>query len=112
MTAARLRSRARKHYNMRSVLRGIFWITHNVLCMGGAAGDSRTGRTIQFAHTCTVYVGLAQARPKYIASFLIWRFSSIQYYSLLPRPSQTFYTHTQYKKKKTMFYWEGLSDVI
>ena len=35
--AARLRSRARKHYNMRSVLRRIFWNAHNVLCMGGAA---------------------------------------------------------------------------
>ena len=40
--AACLHNRARKHYNMRSVLRGIFWNAHNVLCMGGAAGDGRT----------------------------------------------------------------------
>ena len=27
----------RKHYNMRSILRGVFWNAHNVLCMSGAA---------------------------------------------------------------------------
>ena len=42
MYVARLRSGGRKHYNMRSVLRGIFWNVHSVLCMRGAAGDGRT----------------------------------------------------------------------
>ena len=42
MYVARLRSGGRKHYNMRSVLRGIFWNAHSVLCMSGAAGDGRT----------------------------------------------------------------------
>ena len=69
MYVARLRSGGRKHYNMRSVLRGIFWNGHSVLCMSGAAGDGCTIHTYiyniykQFAHECLVYVGLAQARP-------------------------------------------------
>ena len=42
MYVARLRSGGRKHYNVRSVLRGIFWNAHSVLCMSGAAGDGRT----------------------------------------------------------------------
>ena len=42
MYVARLRSGEHKHYNMRSVLRGIFWNAHSVLCMSGAAGESRT----------------------------------------------------------------------
>ena len=66
MYVARLRSGGRKHYNMRSVLRGIFWNGHSVLCMSGAAGDGRTIHIYiykQFAHECLVYVGLAQARP-------------------------------------------------
>ena len=67
MYVARLRSGGRKHYNMRSVLGGIFWNGHSVLCMSGAAGDGRTIHTCiyiykQFAHECLVYVGLAQAR--------------------------------------------------
>ena len=63
---ARLRCGARKHYVVRSVLRRIFWIAHNVLCMSGAAGDGRTIHTyIHFAHDIPVYVGLAQARPNY-----------------------------------------------
>ena len=79
MYVARLRSGGRKHYNMRSVLRGIFWNAHSVLCMSGAAGD---GRTIpypyiyiykQFAHECLVYVGLAQARPNHILRALLYR---------------------------------------
>ena len=41
MYVARLRSGERKHYNMRSVLHGIFWNGHSVLCMSGAAGDGR-----------------------------------------------------------------------
>ena len=45
MYVARLRSGGRKHYNMRSVLRGIFWNAHSVLCMSGAAGDGRTIHT-------------------------------------------------------------------
>ena len=47
MYAACLRSGGRKHYNMRSVLRGIFWNAHSVLvlCMSGAAGDDRTIHT-------------------------------------------------------------------
>ena len=64
---ARLRSGGCKHYNMQSVLRGIFWNAHSVLCMSGAAGDGRTIHTYilykQFAHDCPVYVGFAQARP-------------------------------------------------
>ena len=70
MYVARLHSGGRKHYNMQSVLRGIFWNAHSasVLCMSGAAGDGRTIHTHiyiykQFAHECLVYVGLAQARP-------------------------------------------------
>ena len=67
MYVARLRSGGRKHYNMRSVLRGIFWNVHSVSCMSGAAGDGRVHTYIyiykQFAHECLVYVGLAQARP-------------------------------------------------
>ena len=42
MYVACLRSGGRKHYNMRSVLRRIFWNAHSVLCMSGAAGDGRT----------------------------------------------------------------------
>ena len=42
MYVARLRSGGRKRYNVRSVLRGIFWNAHSVLCMSGAAGDGRT----------------------------------------------------------------------
>ena len=65
----RLLSRVRKHYNMRSYCAEYFGMRMHVLCMSGAAGDGRTyrsGRTIyEFAHTCTVYVGLAQARPNY-----------------------------------------------
>ena len=66
MYVARLRSGGRKHYNMRSVLRGIFWIAHSVLCMSDAVGGGRTIHIIykQFAHDFPVYVGLAQARPK------------------------------------------------
>ena len=45
MYVARLRSGGRKHYNMRSVLRGIFWNAHSVFCMSGAAGDGRTIHT-------------------------------------------------------------------
>ena len=45
MYVARLRSGGRKHYNMRSVLRGIFWNVHSVSCMSGAAGDGRTIHT-------------------------------------------------------------------
>ena len=45
MYVARLRSGGRKHYNMRSVLHGIFWNAHSVLCMSGAAGDGRTIHT-------------------------------------------------------------------
>ena len=45
MYVARLRSGGRKHYNVRSVLRGIFWNAHSVLCMSGAAGDGRTIHT-------------------------------------------------------------------
>ena len=45
MYVARLRSGGRKHYNIRSVLRGIFWNAHSVLCMSGAAGDGRTIHT-------------------------------------------------------------------
>ena len=41
MYVARLRSGGRKHYNMRSILRGIFWNGHSVLRMSGAAGDGR-----------------------------------------------------------------------
>ena len=74
MYVARLRSGGRKHYNMRSVLRGIFWNAHRVLCMSGAAGDGCTIHIYiyiytyiyiykQFAHVFLVYVGLAQARP-------------------------------------------------
>ena len=51
MATTRLRSRAHKFYNMRSILRGIFWNAHNVLYMGGAADDGRTIQTNkQFAH--------------------------------------------------------------
>ena len=69
MYVARLRSGGCKHYNMRSVLRGIFWNAHSVLCMSGAAGDGRTIHIYkhniykQFAHDYPVYVVLAQARP-------------------------------------------------
>ena len=68
MYVARLRSGGRKHYNMRSVLRGMFWNGHSVLCMSGAAGDGRIAYIHiykQFAHVFLVYVGLAQARPNY-----------------------------------------------
>ena len=50
MYVARLRSGGRKHYNMRSVLRGIFWNAHSVLCMSGAAGDGRTNIHILGVH--------------------------------------------------------------
>ena len=66
MYVAHLRSGGRKHYNMRSVLRGIFWNSHSVMCMSGAVGDGRTIHTYiykQFAHDYLIYVGLAQARP-------------------------------------------------
>ena len=63
--AARLRSRARKHYNMRSVLRGIFGM-RTMYCVWAAPWVTVVPYK-QFAHTCTVYVGLAQARPNYVA---------------------------------------------
>ena len=67
MYVARLRSGGRKHYNMRSVLRGIFWNAHSVLCMSGAAGDGRTIyiNNSRMCYPSMVYVGLAQARPNY-----------------------------------------------
>ena len=74
MYVARLRSGGRKHYNMLSVLRGIFWNAYSVLCMSGAAGDGRTIHIYkQFAHECLVYVGLAQARPRIILRALLYR---------------------------------------
>ena len=67
MYVARLRSGGRKHYNMRSVLRGIFWNAHGVLCMSGAAGD---GRTTQLAlyHTyihIIIYIYINNSRMSY-----------------------------------------------
>ena len=53
MYVARLRSGGRKHYNMRSVLRGIFWNVHSVLCMSGAAGDGRTIHTYIYIYIYT-----------------------------------------------------------
>ena len=74
MYVARLRNGGRKHYNMRSVLRGIFWNAHSVLCMSGAAGDGRTihinNSRMTFLVYVTSYVGLAQARPNKHISFV------------------------------------------
>ena len=60
--AARLHSGACKHYNVRSVLHGIFWYTHSASCMNGAAwyerccvGDSRTTYHINRSRTRVPY---------------------------------------------------------
>ena len=62
MYVSRLRSGGRKHYNRRSVLRGIFWNAHGVLvlCMSGAAGDGRTIHTYIY-----IYIYINNSRMSY-----------------------------------------------